>query len=212
MLMINMEIVGMNKYTINLLQAELLPQTPLLTLTRVVYVWVSSLFVMLVWLSINQFNLYQADNLQNRLTLDQERQASKLVKLEAKLVKNIADPTLTLKLKKIKVLMAHKEILHRQLTNSSRTYVAGFASAMTELSSLHHNDISLQKVHINVDDMSFSGIARVPEAVPTWLSAFEGSTLLSGKTFHNFKLTENEQHNTLFEVSTSKTLPPAGDE
>jgi hypothetical protein len=207
-----MEIVGMNKYTINLLQAELFPETPLLTLKRVVSVWGLSLFVMLVWLSINQFELYQADNLQKKLKLDQEKQASKMVRLEAKLVKNIADPTLALKLKKIKVLTAHKEILHRQLTNSSRTYVAGFASAMTELSSLHHNDISLQKVHINVDDMSFSGIARVPEAVPSWLSAFKGSTLLSGKTFHNFKLTENEQHYTIFEVSTSKILPPAAGE
>lgn len=194
------------KKSINLMTAELIPDTPLLTLKRVVSVWGLSLLVMVVWLSINQYNLYQDNNQHRLLKTEQDKQAAKMAMLEARLVKNIADPTLSLKLKKIKVLTAHKEILHRQLTNSSRTYVAGFASAMTELSILHHDDISLQKVNINVDDMSFSGIARAPEAVPNWLSAFEGSILLSGKAFHYFKLAENEQNYTAFTVSTSKTI------
>jgi len=193
----------MNKYTINLLQAELIPKAPLLTLNRVVSAWGISLFVMVVWLSIYQFNLYQNAEKHKQLKINESKQRSTMVKLEAKLAKNIADPVLALKLKKIKVLTLHKEILHRQLSNSSRTYVAGFASAMSELSRLHHNDISLQKVNINVDDMSFSGVARVPEAVPDWLSGFESSPLLSGKNFHHFKLTENEQNYTEFSVGTS---------
>ncbi len=196
----------MNKYTINLLQAELIPKTALLTLKRVVSAWSLSLIVMVVWLSINQFNLYQDTEKQHQLKRDESKQRSTMAQLEAKLAKNIADPVLALKLKKIKVLTLHKEILHRQLSNSSRTYVAGFASAMTELSRLHHNDISLQKVNINVDEMSFFGVARVPEAVPDWLSGFERSPLLSGKNFHHFKLSENEQHYTVFSVSTSKVI------
>jgi hypothetical protein len=84
--------------------------------------------------------------------------------------------------------------------------VAGFASSMTELSLMHHKDISLQHVNITYQDLTFSGVARTPEAVPAWLAKFETSKFLSGKSFINFSLNENEQKLTEFLVSSkSKT-------
>ena len=75
---------------------------------------------------------------------------------------------------------------------------------MTELSSMHHKDISLEHVNITSLDLTFAGVARSPESVPAWLAKFEHSHFLSGKSFINFTLNENEQKLTEFVVS-SKT-------
>jgi len=73
---------------------------------------------------------------------------------------------------------------------------------MNELAQLHHQDIRLQTININNDNMTFSGLALTPEAVPAWLAGFENSLLLSGKSFSHFKLSENEQNITEFMVSS----------
>ena len=76
---------------------------------------------------------------------------------------------------------------------------------MVELAELHDKNISLQRVSIGNGNMTFSGIARTPDAVPSWLSGFESSTFLSGQRFVNFSLTENEQKLTEFVVSSAKS-------
>jgi hypothetical protein len=98
--------------------------------------------------------------------------------------------------------MNHKQALHENLTNPNRTYVSGFAGAMDDLAKLHHQDIRLEVININNDNMTFSGVALTPEAVPAWLAGFENSVLLSGKSFSRFKLTENKQNITEFMVSS----------
>ena len=101
------------------------------------------------------------------------------------------------------MLIANKQSLHLQLTDPTQTYSAGFSSAMTELASLHNPNISLQRVILGNGNMTFSGIARTPDAVPSWLSGFESSTFLSGESFVNFSLTENKDQITEFFVSSA---------
>ncbi|WP_085284422.1 PilN domain-containing protein [Colwellia chukchiensis] len=75
---------------------------------------------------------------------------------------------------------------------------------MAELAALHNKNISLEKVNIGPGSMTFSGIARTPDAVPNWLSGFESSTFLSGQRFLSFSLTENERKLTEFVVSSAR--------
>ena len=85
---------------------------------------------------------------------------------------------------------------------------------MTELSELHHKDVSLQKVQMNSTNMTFSGIARKPEAVPAWLAAFDKATFLSGQSFKHFSLSEIENENakavTQFTVSSHTLSEKSG--
>jgi len=104
----------------------------------------------------------------------------------------------------VKLVIANKQHLHQQLTDPTQTYSAGFSSAMVELAELHNKNISLQRVNIGNGNMTFSGIARTPDAVPNWLSGFESSTFLSGKRFVNFSLTENKEQLTEFVVSSAQ--------
>jgi hypothetical protein len=77
---------------------------------------------------------------------------------------------------------------------------------MTDLSEMHSKNISLQKVFIDSEQLTFSGVASTPGAVPAWLALFESSSILSGKVFSDFSLNNgiNNGNNVIqFVVSTT---------
>jgi len=196
----------MAKLSINLLQADLLPKDVLVTLPRVVILWVFTFAVMLSWSLFNSYQVSQLTVEDQKLSRIKNSQDALLAQLEAQIKSNRADTKVIEELAMLKLILSNKKVLHRELTDPSYTSVAGFASAMTELSSMHHQDISLEHVNITYQDLTFAGIARSPESVPAWLAKFEHSRFLSGKSFINFTLNENEQKLTEFVVSSKANI------
>lgn len=192
----------MAKLSINLLQEDLLPKNVLVTLPRVAIVWAIVFAVMFSWSLLNNYQVNQLTVQDQKLSRIKANQNALLVQLEAQIKANRADAKIIEELAMLKLLLSNKKVLHRELTDPSHTSVAGFASAMTELSSMHHKDISLEHVNITSLDLTFAGVARSPESVPAWLAKFEHSHFLSGKSFINFTLNENEQKLTEFVVSS----------
>lgn len=192
-----------SKNSINLLQAELFPKKALLTLKRLIASWslIASIMILAVVMSQYQLNKSSAELTVQKKT--KAKQDNELAILEKKVRQNKPAYQLVKKLATIKLLMANKQAIYKELTNPNTTYVAGFAKAMNDLSNMHSANISLQKVVINHNEMMFSGMARTPEAVPTWLALFESSTVLSGKAFSHFSMEENDSNFTDFVVSTT---------
>ncbi len=190
------------KQSINLLQAELFPEKPLLTLTRIVSVWVGLLFLMLIWTIVTELNYSQSAAKYDGLLKEQQQKQKLAKQLESQLQNRQVSPKLKRDLDTIKLVMQHKDALLHKLTDSNETFAGGFVMAMNDLSAMHHKDISLQTISINSQHMSFTGLARTPQAVPAWLAGFKKSRLLSGKAFVNFKLSKNEQNITEFIVSS----------
>ena len=194
----------MAKYSINLLQAGLLPPQALWTLNRVVTLWAVTLLVMLGLILAAEMHLSNLEAEFKTVNLHSNNQKLQLQNLESTISQNRQDSELLTKINNIKLVIENKQHLHQQLTDPTQTYSAGFSSAMVELAELHDKNISLQKVNIGNGTMTFSGIARTPDAVPNWLSGFEAATFLSGKRFINFSLSENEQKLTEFVVSSAQ--------
>jgi len=196
----------MKKLSINLYREELKVATPLVTLPRVVSLWIALLLIMSMW------SLFTSQQLSVQLVELEKAEATKLQQnnrikqLEQQVSNNKASTDLLNKLKKIEFVIANKQQLLKQLTNKETTYTAGYSQAMTELSDLHHKDVSLTGVNITPNAMTFSGIARNPDAVPGWLARFEGATFLKGQSFSYMNLQENEQKYTQFVVSSSAEL------
>jgi Tfp pilus assembly protein PilN len=191
------------KTSINLLKSELFPEKKRLTLVRMCALWLIALVLMVSW---SIFNNYQYQNIvkqQQLLTKEKQRQSVLVTNLEKEITSKKADVALTDKLNTIKLLLQHKQALHTKLTDAKLIFVSGFATAMSELSTLHHKGIRLQGIHIRNDEMYFTGLARQPEAVPAWLDGFQQSQLLSGKSFVGFKLSKNDDNITEFVVSST---------
>lgn len=190
------------KQSINLLQAELFPEKPLLTLTRIVSVWVGLLFLMLIWTIVTELNYSQSAAKYDGLLKEQQQKQKLAKQLESQLQNRQVSPKLKRDLDTIKLVMQHKDALLHKLTDSNETFAGGFVMAMNDLSAMHHKDIRLQTISIDAKNMSFTGLARTPQAVPAWLAGFKQSRLLSGKAFVQFKLAKNEQDITEFVVSS----------
>ncbi|WP_057832757.1 PilN domain-containing protein [Colwellia sp. TT2012] len=190
------------KHSINLLQAELFPEQPLLSLSRVASAWLGLLLMMVIWAVVTEINYSQSAAIYDDL-LKEQQQKTQLANSLAKEVQNRqVSPALTQNLSTITLVLQHKAALLAKLTDSNETFSGGFVMVMNDLSAMHHKDIRLQTISINATDMSFTGLARTPQAVPAWLAGFKQSRLLSGKAFVQFKLTQNEQNITEFVVST----------
>jgi Tfp pilus assembly protein PilN len=192
----------MAKNSINLLQKDLLPKQALVTLPRVVLLWTLAFVVMISWAFLNNYQATQLGLKQLELSRIKTNQDNLLAQLQDKIKANRADSKVIDELTMLKVFLKNKNVLLRELSDPSHTSVAGFAASMTELSAMHHKDISLHHVNITNQDLTFSGLARSPDAVPAWLAKFETSKFLSGKSFINFSLNENEQKLTEFLVSS----------
>ncbi|MBA6329101.1 PilN domain-containing protein [Colwellia sp. MB02u-6] len=195
----------MAKHSINLLQADLQTAKALWTLKRVVALWGTTLVVMLGLIFIVQRQVSHLTTEFATVKSFNSQQKLQLKNLELAVSNNRQDTELLAQLNTIKLVIASKQYLHQQLTDPTKTYSAGFSNAMEELAVLHDNNISLQKVNIGDGNMTFSGLARTPDAVPNWLSGFESSTFLSGQRFINFSLSENEQKLTEFVVSSAQS-------
>ena len=192
----------MPKLTINLLQPDLLPKKPPLTLARVFSLWGILLAAFIGWSVVSQLKVKELTQTKRELSLQQSQQQQLLDQLQQRVNENRADPKLLERLDNLKVVLANKQALHKQLTDQSKVYVSGFSSAMTELANYHHKDISLEKVYIYQEQLNFTGMAKTPEAVPLWLAGFKSSSFLQGQTFSTFSLNENEHGLTTFQVSS----------
>lgn len=173
-----------------------------LTLPRVVLLWGVAFTLMLAWGVASEFQHQSLQEKLNVLQKEKRKHDKQVANLTEQLTSRKVDSKLTNQLATFKLLIDNKQALHEKLTNPSKTYAVGFATAMNELAELHHQDVRLQSIIINNDNMTFSGLALTPEAVPEWLARFENSVLLSGKLFSHFKLSENEQKITEFTVSS----------
>lgn len=194
----------MAKYSINLLQADLLPAKVFWSLNRVASLWLAVLALMLLAIFIVQLQVSNLNAEFQSLNSINSSQKMQLQNLELQVANNRKDAQLLAQLNTIKLVIENKQHLHQQLTDPTQTYSAGFSTAMAELAELHNKNISLQRVNIGNGNMTFAGLARTPDAVPNWLSGFESSTFLSGKRFINFSLSENEQQITEFVVSSAE--------
>jgi len=201
------------KTTINLLQPELLPERQLLTLQNVAVGWVLALIVVVgasFYLTWEEQSLASE---KKQLTAEKRQLAQTMESLQAQLAKHKVSSNLLAKREQLKIIVTNKNALLAQLTNKDKTEVTGFAQAMTELANFHSRDISLQSATFNTSQISFTGIAKTPDAVPQWLSGFENSVLLSGQHFNHFQLVENDENYTEFSVSSdmSDGTAPLGD-
>ena len=192
----------LGKYSINLLQAELLPKRPLVSLNRVVAVWLFLGVIMFAWGQYTSHQTQLTNKELTRLNIEKKNKTAQLADIQNLIQQRKKDPALEARVNTLKMVIRNKQALHAKLTDPNQTQLAGFANSMTELSKYHHKNISLQEVFIQQNEINLTGLAKTPEAVPQWLSAFEDSTLLSGKNFSNFKLYENENKITVFKIGS----------
>ena len=193
----------MAKYSINLLQADLIPPKIFWTLSRVASLFIIVLAIMLLEVAYIRVELNDLEPKFKTLSATSKSNKTTIKTLQAQINKDRKDSKLLTKLNTLKLLNNNKQHILDQLADPTKNYHSNFSDVMTMLAGFHSEKISLRGVQIDSGRIILSGVALSPDAVPSWLSGFDSSTFLSGKRFTNFTLSENEQQLTQFVVSSS---------
>jgi len=190
------------KYRINLFQDELIPDTPLLTLPRVLWLWLIVAVIMFGLASVSNYQEARLNSQAFDIQSKKRQQDDKIAALTLDMTNHKPNAQLTAKLQTLQDLIANKKNVYSYLTNTEESYIDGFAKAMSDLALVHSRNISLTQINIDEQHVSYGGVARSADAVPAWLSKFEQSKVLSGRLFNHFELTENERKLIEFSVSS----------
>ncbi|WNC68143.1 hypothetical protein RI845_16655 [Thalassotalea nanhaiensis] len=192
----------MTKARINLLTDELVAVQNWLTLTNAVRVWAG--FALICILITAYFNVNETKLNQQYSALKKKnvQLSNQLEQYEDILSSRVVDPRKENRLSTLKFIFQNKQVLHRQLTDQTQVRLSGFADIMSEIAEHHNREVSLTAVKINDDNISMHGLARNADSVPLWLSGFQNSTFMAGKSFAQFNLSVNEDGNTSFIVSS----------
>lgn len=193
----------MNKHSINLLSDDLLPKADFLTLGRVVGLWGFVLVLGALATVVTSNGLSTKQDKYTQLVEEKDASDALLKNLEQQISSNRADSLLLDELEQLKTLVKMKSTVAKKLSDEVTDDAFGYASTMTALADLHHRDISLSRVAITDNEITFVGYAKDADSVPQWLSGLEKSDLLKGMKFNQFSLSESENKLTQFIVSSS---------
>lgn len=193
----------MNKHSINLLSDDLLPKTDFLTLGRVIGLWAAVLVVGILVTVVTGNGLTKTQSKYTQLMEEKDASDVLLKSLEQQISSNRADSVLLDELEQLKTLVKLKSTVAKKLSDEVTDDAFGYSSTMTALADLHHRDISLSRVAIIDNEITFVGYAKDADSVPLWLSGLEKSDLLKGMKFSQFSLAESENRLTQFVVSSS---------
>jgi len=193
----------MNKHSINLLSDDLLPKADFLTLSRVVGLWLVVLVGSIMATVITSNSLTKEQSKYTQLVEEKDASDALLTNLEQQISSNRADGVLLDELEQLKTLVKMKSTVAKKLSDEVSDDAFGYSSTMSALADLHHRDISLNRVAIIDNEITFIGHAKDADSVPQWLSGLEKSDLLKGMKFSQFSLSESENKLTQFIVSSS---------
>ncbi|OBT17450.1 hypothetical protein A9264_01435 [Vibrio sp. UCD-FRSSP16_10] len=193
-------VAELSSFSINLYPEHLRPQRELLTLNKVVGVWVVTTVVIA---GLAYLNTQQTARIQEQLTGIQS-QARLLEKNKSSLQQRLAEHTPT----QAKVNAAKRIEQDIEAKRSSLTAVAkfddsqkvGYSGIMSALSSQARNDISLQHIVITSTRLDLTGIASNPAAIPSWVTQFKKELPLVSRTFESLRIGRDKDNVVTFDL------------
>jgi MSHA biogenesis protein MshI len=188
---------------VNLYPEHLKPTFDHFTFKNVVIGWVIIGIVMAIVSSVILFNHSEESNKLTHLTTESQKQMLELDQLNNKLASHKPSASKIAAVERLKKDIKAKEASFRaidQLDNSSQI---GFSGVMKSLTTIGKNDISLSKIYIQGESMSFSGLARNATVVPKWIQAFKSEMHLVGRTFGKLSIFHDENGHVTFTLTTN---------
>ncbi|MGF1685792.1 PilN domain-containing protein [Photobacterium japonica] len=92
--------------------------------------------------------------------------------------------------------LASKQAVLAVISQYDQRLQVGYAAMMQQLAQVKSPDIALQAIQVTGLQLSLSGVARTPDAVPTWVQKFQPYPALNHRRFKQMNL-ERKPDNTL---------------
>lgn len=189
---------------INLFPSELKTKKDYFTLTNVALIWGVVSTVLLLGAAVLN---YQKSQLAQELQLyraevaEFERQSASLTQ---RLNQHKPTPAKVAAVARLKLEIEAKRNSLQAVSEFDESQQIGYSGVMRSLAALGRNDISLSKISINATTLDLSGLARNPQAIPSWINQFKSELDLVGRSFEKLKIGRNDQGTITFELKTTQ--------
>ena len=168
---------------INFYSPHLQPKRQWLSLNKMVASWLALVVLIGVISGVYSFksrqlipelvtNKAQLTTAQSQLTLTQKQ-----------LLLHIVSP-----IKQQRVSALEQEIIAKQSTleavaNHDASLMVGYGQVLTQLATAASNNIAIERISISGNAIDLNGVARTPDAVPSWLGTFNRYSTLAQRRF-----------------------------
>ncbi|WP_261816093.1 PilN domain-containing protein [Vibrio gallicus] len=186
--------------SINLYPEHLRPHKEVISLNKVVAVWLITAAVFGVLSYLEHTKSVQSQ--QQLVSLKQ--QSNLLGKEKSSLQQSLNNHTPTqAKLdaaKRIEQDIAAKRSSLDAVNQFDDSQKVGYSAIMNALAQQARNDISLQHIQITSDKLNLVGVASTPQSVPSWVNQFKKELVLVGRSFQSLNLDRSQRGVVRFEL------------
>jgi MSHA biogenesis protein MshI len=106
-------------------------------------------------------------------------------------------------IKRLKDDINAKKASLKMIDNFDEGMQVGYSGLMSSLTQIGKGNISLTKIYISGNDVNFTGFARTPDVVPSWIQSFESELHLVGRTFAQLDIKTDEKGVVSFTLNTT---------
>ncbi|MDX1303785.1 PilN domain-containing protein [Photobacterium sp.] len=190
---------------INFYSDSLKPQRQYLSLQNVVMGWGVAIVLMATVAGWYSWQNYVE---QEKLSAEQARLSDKRAELDrakAVLAKHVPSPLKVELAGTLEQDLAAKQATLKAIDRHDDSLKVGYASMLQQLSDAASSDISVNRIHAAGKALDLEGLARNPDAVPSWLRAFKDYPSLVERRFQLMSLGRNKQNIVTFRLIADRT-------
>ncbi|OCH13220.1 MSHA biogenesis protein MshI [Aliivibrio sp. 1S165] len=188
--------------SVNLYSDKFKPQINYFSLQNIVISWGVGLLLASAFVGYYQYQLSQLNENIAQLSSEDNRYQHDLVTLNQRLESHKPSAAKLAAIKRLKEDVQSKKASLKVIDNFDDGMQIGYSGIMSSLTQLGKGNISLTKIHISGDNVSFTGFARSPDVVPNWVKSFENELHLVGRTFDQLEIKTDENGLVSFILNT----------
>ncbi|MBB1313179.1 MSHA biogenesis protein MshI [Aliivibrio sp. SR45-2] len=192
-----------NKPNINLYNDTLKPKTDYLTLPNVLISWGVGMVLVGIIAGYYQWQLYGVENKVALASSQESIYNQELIEVNKKLAGHKPSAAKLAAIKRLKDDINAKKASLKMIDNFDEGMQVGYSGLMSSLTQIGKGNISLTKIYISGNDVNFTGFARTPDVVPSWIQSFESELHLVGRTFAQLDIKTDEKGVVSFTLNTT---------
>ena len=191
-----------NQANINLYNDRLKPKVDYFTLPAVILSWGVGLALTGLVFGYYHWQVSQLDSQIVSLSSQERTKNQELSRLTKQLESHKPSAAKLAAIKRLKDDIESKQASLRVIDNFDEGMQIGYSGVMSSLTQLGKGNISLTKIYISGEDVNFTGYARTPDVIPSWVQSFDSELHLIGRTFDQLEIKTDEEGLVSFILNT----------
>ncbi|GHA54634.1 PilN domain-containing protein [Photobacterium aphoticum] len=188
---------------INFYSDALKPKVERMTLTNVVLSWGVMALVLAAVMGWQGWQQHQVQTQRDSVQQELQQVLGEIQHTQRVLASRVPSPLKHQLAERLAQQLASKQSALAVISQHDDSLTVGYASLLQQLALADSQDIALQHIHATGTQLSLSGLARTPAAVPAWVQQFQPYPALASRRFQQMVLERDSEQRLIFSLQGS---------